>query len=199
MAEIQKQRNMYEKKKKSKKLKDKRFTQSWSFTLQTKQRYFPAANWGQKRAPVWNHEMAWKGRNFDRLFPNLKHNHSIMESLKGNTGYIFEKWTLNHTPCLYCLLFSRLILVFTFVKFLSILLFFFLFCIFRTTLAAYGSSQARGQIGAAAASLHHSYGYTGSLTHWVRPGIKPVSSWILVRFITTKPWWELQEIQSILN
>ena len=31
----------------------------------------------------------------------------------------------------------------------------------------------------------------GSLTHWMRPGIKPVSSWTLVGFITTEPWWEL--------
>ena len=30
-----------------------------------------------------------------------------------------------------------------------------------------------------------------SLTHWVRPGIKPASSWILVRFIITEPQWEL--------
>jgi len=29
-----------------------------------------------------------------------------------------------------------------------------------------------------------------SLTHWLRPGIKPVSSWILVRFATTEPQWE---------
>jgi len=32
---------------------------------------------------------------------------------------------------------------------------------------------------------------TGSLTHWARPGIKSVSSWILVRFVTTELWWEL--------
>ena len=31
--------------------------------------------------------------------------------------------------------------------------------------------------------LHHSYGNTGSLTHLVRPGIKPTSSWILVGFV----------------
>ena len=30
-----------------------------------------------------------------------------------------------------------------------------------------------------------------SLTHWVRPGIEPMSSWILVGFITTEPWQEL--------
>ena len=35
-------------------------------------------------------------------------------------------------------------------------LFFFFFCLFRAAPAAYGGSQARGQIGAVAASLHHS-------------------------------------------
>ena len=30
-----------------------------------------------------------------------------------------------------------------------------------------------------------------SLTHWARPGIKPASSWILVRFITAEPQQEL--------
>ena len=48
------------------------------------------------------------------------------------------------------------------------------FSLFRAALMACGSSQARGQIRAAAASLHHSH--TGSLTHWARPGIKPMSS-----------------------
>ena len=72
---------------------------------------------------------------------------------------------------------------------------------------AYGSSQARGQIGAAAVSLHHSHsntgsephlqsaqlahGNTGSLTHWARPGINPQSSRILVGFVTAEPWQEL--------
>ena len=31
----------------------------------------------------------------------------------------------------------------------------------------------------------------GSLTHGVRPGIEPASSWILVRFVSTEPWKEL--------
>ena len=31
---------------------------------------------------------------------------------------------------------------------------------------------------------------TWSLTHWVRRGIEPASSWILVRFITAEPQWE---------
>ena len=59
------------------------------------------------------------------------------------------------------------------------------------------------EFGATAASLDHSHavrdppcicahGNAGSLTHWARPGIAPASSWIPVRFITTEPWWELQ-------
>ena len=35
--------------------------------------------------------------------------------------------------------------------------FFYFFFIFRVTLVAFGSSQARGPVGAAAAGLHHSY------------------------------------------
>ena len=31
----------------------------------------------------------------------------------------------------------------------------------------------------------------GSFTHWARPGIKLTSSWILVRFFTAEPWWEI--------
>ena len=80
------------------------------------------------------------------------------------------------------------------------------FCLLRLSRVpptAYGSSQARGQIGAIAASLHHSHSNTRSKLHlqpmlqlipmpdpwmhWASPGIKPVSSWILVRFITTEP------------
>ena len=41
--------------------------------------------------------------------------------------------------------------------FLSVCVCFSLFCLFRAVLAAYGGSQARGLIGAVAASLHQSY------------------------------------------
>ena len=41
-------------------------------------------------------------------------------------------------------------------------LFFFFFLIFRVALAACGSSQARGRIGATATSLYQSYNNTGS-------------------------------------
>ena len=71
-------------------------------------------------------------------------------------------------------------------------------CLFRATPMAHGGSQARGQIRAVAASLHHwvqalsvtyitAHSNSGSLTHCARPGIKPVSSWILVRFLSTEP------------
>ena len=58
-----------------------------------------------------------------------------------------------------------------------------LFCLFRAAPIAYGASQARGQIGATAASLHQSHSNVGSLTHWARPGIKPTCSWVLVGFV----------------
>ena len=34
-----------------------------------------------------------------------------------------------------------------------------------------------------AAGLHHSHSNAGSLTHWVRPGIEPASSWVVVGII----------------
>ena len=43
--------------------------------------------------------------------------------------------------------------------------FFFSFCLLRATPVAYGSSQARGGIGAVAASLHHSHSNAGSKPH----------------------------------
>ena len=44
------------------------------------------------------------------------------------------------------------------------------FCFFfRATSVAYGGSQARGHIGAAAASLHHSHGNVGS-----EPRLRPI-------------------------
>ena len=58
----------------------------------------------------------------------------------------------------------------------------FSFFFFRATPMAYGSFQAKGLIGAAAAGLNHSHSNAGSLTHWGGQGIKPTSSWILVSF-----------------
>ena len=84
---------------------------------------------------------------------------------------------------------------------LSYILFFFFFFPFQVALMAYGSSQARGPIRAVAAGLRHTtatahgtqtmsanytpaHGNMGFLTHWVRSGIEPASSWILVGLIT---------------
>ena len=91
-------------------------------------------------------------------------------------------------------------------------LFFSFFFLFRAIRVAHGSSQARGWIGATAASTHHSHSNSGSkpcllstpqltakpdhLTHWVRPGIEPSSSWILFGFVSSAPQLELLNIKS---
>ena len=77
-----------------------------------------------------------------------------------------------------------------------------IYLLFFGRTCAYGSSQAKGWIGAADAGLRHSHSNarsqipatsvtyaaacrnTGSLNHWARSGIKPVSSRILIRFLT---------------
>ena len=41
------------------------------------------------------------------------------------------------------------------------------------------------------------HGNARSLTYWARPGIEPASSWILSRFLTTEPWWEL--LNAVFN
>ena len=69
---------------------------------------------------------------------------------------------------------------------------FFSFLSFRAAPTAYGVSQARGLIRAVAAGLHHSSGNAGPLTHWSRPGIEPMSSWMLVGSLTSEPRRELQ-------
>ena len=51
------------------------------------------------------------------------------------------------------------------------------------------------QIRAASVIYTTALGSAGSLTHWARSGIKPMSSWILVGFITTEPQWELPVMQ----
>ena len=80
------------------------------------------------------------------------------------------------------------------------------FCFLRAVPLAYGSSQDTSGIGAAAAGLHHSHsnarskvsvtcttahGNVRSLIHRAMPGITPVTSWMLVRFISSEPQQEL--------
>ena len=85
----------------------------------------------------------------------------------------------------------------------TIIFFHCAFFFFKVTPAACGSSHPRFQIRVAAASQHQSHsnpGYELCLqpTHSLQGlGIKPVSSYILVGFVTADPQWELQD--KILN
>ena len=96
---------------------------------------------------------------------------------------------------------SMFILLWVYVTEKCVFHIYLLIFLFSAIPAAYGSSQARGQIGATITSLCYSHSSVGSahssagsLTHWVRPGIKPMSSWILVGFFTAKPWWTLAHL-----
>ena len=97
-------------------------------------------------------------------------------------------------------------------SYLFIYLFAYLFIyLFRAAVSAYGGSQAKGQIGAVVAGLHHSHSNvrseprlwpyntahsnTGSLTHWWRPG----SNLHPHGFVSAEPWWELQQQQFIIS
>ena len=52
-------------------------------------------------------------------------------------------------------------------------------------LPAYATATAT-QVPSCLCDLHHSSRQWGYLSHWVRPGIEPVSSWLLVSFITAE-------------
>ena len=43
----------------------------------------------------------------------------------------------------------------------------------------------------ASATHTTAHGNAGPLTNWARPRIEPMSSWILVGFVTAEPWWKL--------
>ena len=96
------------------------------------------------------------------------------------TRPLSDRWFLNVLP--FC--------VFSF-NFLLFLFLFVCFGIFRAAPLAYGVSKARGQSRAVASGLHYSHSNAGSLIYWTRSGIEPVSSCVLVRFISAEPWWEL--------
>ena len=75
------------------------------------------------------------------------------------------------------------------------------FFFFRAETAAYRNAKSRGSnrsrshwpmpqphgIWVASVTYTTAHGNIRSLTHWARPGIKPTSSWILVRFISAEP------------
>ena len=47
------------------------------------------------------------------------------------------------------------------------------------------------RIWAMSVTYNTSHGNTRSLSHCLRPGIEPITSWILVGFISAEPQWEL--------
>ena len=85
------------------------------------------------------------------------------------------------------------------------------FVFLRATPMAYGGSQPRGlnqsyccwpipqqcRIQAVSATYTTARGNAGSLTHWVRPGMEPPTSWFLVWFVSAAPWWELPTCWSL--
>ena len=89
----------------------------------------------------------------------------------------------------------------------SVFYFICLFCLFRAAPRHMEVPRLWGWIGAVATGLHHSHsntrskprlrtytiarGNVRSLIHWVRLGIEPASSWVLVRFVSTQPRQEL--------
>ena len=95
----------------------------------------------------------------------------------------------------------------------AVLFYYFIFLSFsfafsRAAPAAYGTSQARGIIGAVASSLRQSHSNSGPKPHLQptpqltvtldpepteRPGIKPTISWFLVVFVSAVPRWELRK------
>jgi len=49
------------------------------------------------------------------------------------------------------------------------------------------------------ATFTTAHGNVGSLTYWAKPGFLPKSSWILVRFTTAEPRWELPPFHSDIS
>ena len=64
--------------------------------------------------------------------------------------------------------------------------------------AAEATAAATHRIWATHANYTTAHGNTGSLTYWLRPGIKPASLWILVGFVTHRAPRELLE-KTLLN
>ena len=62
----------------------------------------------------------------------------------------------------------------------------------ESELPAYATATATPDL-SCICNLHHSSRNARSLTHWVRPGIDPPSSWIVVEFVTAEPQQELPE------
>ena len=55
------------------------------------------------------------------------------------------------------------------------------------------------QIWAVSETYTTAHGNTRSLTHWVRAGFESSSLWMLVRFVSTEPWRELQYVHALIT
>ena len=103
----------------------------------------------------------WQPTPIFRCFPkpshyhNKRHLYDLLQEIPRVLVALCQEW--EQRPNIYFLF-----------KNLYIYTHFFFFLLFRATPAAYGSSQARGGIGTAAAGLYHSHGSTGSKLH-LRP------------------------------
>ena len=93
------------------------------------------------------------------------------------------KWRLQYIKHITCRLFNC-ILVFVWFFFCFVFCFVFVFLFWFKTVV-YGSFHSLCHVGATTTGPHHSHSHIGSLTHSAGPGIKSVSSWILVRFISS--------------
>ena len=95
------------------------------------------------------------------------------------------------------ILFSFFFLVFLFI----------IFFLFKAAPVAYGGSlwsyrcqptpqpqQQQCHIWTVSATYTTAHSNVRSLTHWARPGIETASLRMLVRFISTEPWWELLDL-----
>ena len=68
--------------------------------------------------------------------------------------------------------------------------FLFFFCFLHMEVPRLGVQSAT------AAGLCRRHGNAGSLTHGVRPGIEPATSWFLAGFVSAVPWQELRPVFS---
>ena len=57
----------------------------------------------------------------------------------------------------------------------------------------------QSQIQDTSATYITAHGNAGFLTHLVRPEIEPATSWFLLGFVSTAPWWELHYDIQILS
>ena len=88
---------------------------------------------------------------------------------------------------------------------ISVIFFFFFFCFLgpypqhvevprlgvESDLQLPASHATATQDSSCDCDLHCSAWQRSILNHWVRPGISPLPSWLLVGFVTTEPQWEL--------